>query len=82
MDNTRLLTDIKTIYQFRNSDKEICGLYRVTTQSGRIATLFVNGGSVGVLSHVLGEPLTKCINYARIDIKQELLKAIEGLEKE
>ncbi|HHX60651.1 MAG TPA: hypothetical protein GX707_08050 [Epulopiscium sp.] len=47
-------------------DNSINGLYRIKLNDNE-STVFRNGDSWGILSHYLGEPVTKCMGYMRDD---------------
>jgi hypothetical protein len=47
-------------------DGSTYGLYKVSINSNK-SIVFRNGNSWGVLSHYLGEPVTKCIGFMRDD---------------
>jgi len=52
------------------------GLYEIK-MNGDKAMIFRNGDSWGVLSHWLGEPVTKCINFMRGDRVEVIENAIK-----
>lgn len=49
-----------------NLDNSVNGLYKIEL-NGSKSTVFRNGDSWGILSHYLGEPVTKCMGYMRDD---------------
>lgn len=59
-----------------NIDESINGLYKIKVNYNNTYIVFRNGNSWGVLSHYLGEPVTKCIGFMREDMIEAVEKAI------
>ena len=57
-------------------DNSINGLYKIKLNSTK-AIVFRNGNSWGILSHYLGESVTKCMGFMRDDRIEIVEQAIE-----
>lgn len=64
-----------------NLDDSINGLYRIKLNNNE-STVFRNGDSWGILSHYLGEPVTKCMGFMRDDRIEIVENAIEKYLKD
>ena len=64
-----------------NLDNSVNGLYRIKLNDNE-STVFRNGDSWGILSHYLGEPVTKCIGFMRNDRIEIVESAIEKYLKD
>ena len=62
-------------------DNSINGLYEISLNGDR-AIIFRNGDSWGVLSHLLREPVTKCMSFMREDRADIIEQAIEKYLKD
>lgn len=66
MDNVKV--EVLEVYDHfvANLDDSVNGLYKIKLNGSKYM-VFRNGNSWGVLSHYLGEPVTKCIGFMRRD---------------
>lgn len=64
-----------------NLNGSINGLYKIKLNNDT-ATVFRNGDSWGILSHYLGEPVTKCMGFMRKDRIEIVESAIEKYLKD
>lgn len=64
-----------------NLDNSVNGLYKIEL-NGSKSIVFRNGNSWGILSHYLGEPVTKCMGYMRDDRIEMVKQAIEKYLKD
>ena len=63
------------------TDGSVNGLYKIKLNNNE-STVFRNGDSWGILSHYLGEPVTKCMGYMRDDRIEMVKQAIEKYLKD
>jgi len=68
---------LKVCHHFVSSmDNSVNGLYEIKLNNDKV-TIFRNGNSWGVLSHYLGNPVTKCIGFLRQDKIELVEKAVD-----
>lgn len=66
MDNVKV--EVLEVYDHfvANLDDSVNGLYKIKLNGSKYM-VFRNGDSWGILSHYLGEPVTKCMGFMRDD---------------
>lgn len=81
MDNITI--EVLEVYEHfkANLDGSINGLYRIKLNSNE-TIVFRNGNSWGILSHYLGDPVTKCMGFMRDDRIEIVENAIEKYLKD
>lgn len=67
--------DIQIINEFSINSGLTYGIYSLMFKDER-KVFIKNGDSIGVISHLLGEPASKCVNEIREDVKQEFLECL------
>ena len=78
--------DVLEIYEhfIATTDGSVNGLYKIKLNRDKYI-VFRNGDSWGTLSHYLGEPLTKCMEYMRDDrievVENAINKYLRCIEK-
>ncbi len=70
------ISKVVTIREFIN-DGITYGVYSLDF-NGEQKIFIRNGDSVGVVSHLFGEPANKCVCIIRDDFKQEFLAALNS----
>ena len=84
MDNVKV--EVLEVYDHfvANLDDSVNGLYKIKLNNDK-AIVFRNGDSWGILSHYLGEPVTKCMGFIRNDrigiVEQAIRKYLEDDNK-
>ena len=63
------------------TDGSVNGLYKIRLNNDK-AIVFRNGDSWGILSHYLGDPVTKCMGFMRDDRIEIVENAIEKYLKD
>ena len=72
------ITNLKVLNRFKNNmNNNTCGIYWCEF-NGEKKLFIQNGDSWGVVSHWLNEPVTKCVNIIREDVRDELISVIGG----
>lgn len=81
MDNVTV--EVLEVYEHfkANLDNSINGLYKIKLNSTNVI-VFRNGNSWGILSHYLGEPVSKCMGFMRNDRIEIVEQAIEKYLKD
>ena len=70
--NEKRITDLEIIYHFHGK----YGVYKAKFR-GDIKVFVRNENSVGVVSHQINEPVSKCLLTVCDDVRDELLELVE-----
>ena len=81
MDNVNV--EVLEIYEhfIAITDGSVNGLYKIKLNNDK-SIVFRNGDSWGILSHYLGEPVTKCMGFMRRDRIEVVENAINKYMKD
>lgn len=76
------ITDVKIISKFISPmDNKTYGIYE-TKFNGEKEFFVQNGDSIGVISHLMGESVNKCLLLVKKDVAEELNIAIDKLNED
>ena len=70
---------VNILEEFESNGGEKYGIYWVNLNNSH-KLMIRNGNSFGVVSHLYGEPATKCVAEIRDDVRDELIEAINNIK--